>query len=61
MSTPSKILLIVTLFILFFHDIMSNNNNLIYTGKTKTLVVIDDWNYLNTHSFFWDQLRGKND
>jgi hypothetical protein len=31
--------------------------NLIYTGHTKSLVLLDDWHYVETHSLFWDQLR----
>jgi hypothetical protein len=29
----------------------------IYTGKVKTLVLLDDWHNLETHSLFWDQIK----
>jgi hypothetical protein len=37
-----------------------NSEQLIYTKTAKTLVVLDDWHYIETHSNFWSQLRGNN-
>ena len=56
MSISTKFLLITTFLTTLVHLIFTDN--LIYTGTPKTLVLIDDWNHLNTHSMFWDQLRG---
>lgn len=51
----------LTLFIFYFLSVFINLNSeqLIYTKTTKTLVVLDDWHYVETHSNFWSQLRGK--
>lgn len=35
------------------------SEQLIYTKTAKTLIVLDDWHYVETHSSFWNQLRGK--
>ena len=59
MSISTKFLLITAFLITLIQRIFSEFNNLVYTGTTKTLVLIDDWNYLNTHTMFWDQLRGR--
>jgi len=59
MSISTKFLLITAFLITLIQRIFSEYNNLVYNGTTKTLVLIDDWNYLNTHSMFWDQLRGR--
>lgn len=59
MSCLTKFLLFTAFLITLIQGTFTEHNNLIYTGTTKTLVLIDDWNYLNTHSMFWNQLRGK--
>jgi len=59
MSLSTKILLLGTFLLTLIQRIFSNKNSLIYTGTPKTLVLIEDWNSLNTHSMFWDQLKGK--
>ena len=59
MSLSTKILLLGTFLLTLIQRIFSNKNNLVYTGASKTLVLIEDWNSLNTHSMFWDQLKGK--
>ena len=56
MST--KLLLVFAFLITLIQKIFTEYNNLIYTGKVKSLVLIDDWHYLDTHTIFWDQLRG---
>jgi hypothetical protein len=33
------------------------SNNLTYTGKTRSLVLLDDWHHIETHSLFWDQIK----
>ena len=33
------------------------NSSLIYSANAKTLVLLDDWHYIETHSLFWKQLR----
>jgi hypothetical protein len=35
-------------------------NDTVYTGKVKTLVLLDNWYHTETHSLFWDQLRQMN-
>jgi hypothetical protein len=45
-----KIFLLLTLMTLA-------SSNLIYTGKVKSLVLLDDWHYIETHSLFWGQLK----
>jgi hypothetical protein len=59
MSKSTNFLLITAFLLTLIQRIFSEDNNLVYTGTKKSLVLIDDWNYLNTHSMFWDQLRGK--
>lgn len=58
MSIATKLLLITVFFITLIQKILSDHNNLTHTSKAKTLVLIDDWHYIDTHSLFWDQLRG---
>lgn len=58
MSVSTKILLTIAFFITLIQKIFSEYN-LIYSGKVKSLVLIDDWHYIQTHSIFWDQLRGR--
>lgn len=36
------------------------SNQTVYSGKVKTLVLLDNWYYTETHSIFWDQLRQMN-
>lgn len=36
---------------------LPNSNN---TIREKSLVLLDDWHYLETHSLFWEQLRAMN-
>ena len=41
-------------FIFLFHIILTDNN------KNKTLVLIEDWHVVDTHSRFWNQIREMN-
>ena len=50
----SKKLLGSFFFIFLFHIILTNNN------KNKTLVLIEDWHVVDTHSRFWNQIREMN-
>jgi hypothetical protein len=60
MSIKTKFWISIALIISIINYIFSDSSkNLIYSGKIKTLILIDDWHYLNTHSMFWDQLRSK--
>lgn len=54
-----KFLLIVAFLITLVQKIFSEYSSLIYSGKVKTLVLIDDWHYLDSHTMFWDQLKCK--
>ena len=58
MLMRNKILIICALIITFISQIITDNS-LVYKGKVKSLVLIDDWHYLDTHSMLWDQLRSK--
>jgi hypothetical protein len=59
MSVSTKLYLILAFIITLVQKIFSEySSSLIYTGKVKSLVLIDDWHYLDTHSFFWNQLKG---
>ena len=46
--------------ILFLIVISTQCTELIYTGKSKTLVLLDNWLHIETHSLFWNQLRNMN-
>jgi len=35
----------------------SPNQHLIYAPGAKVLALIDDWNLIETHSLFWNQVR----
>ena len=37
----------------------SPNQNLVYAPGSKVLALLDDWNLVETHSLFWDQIRSK--
>lgn len=60
MAMSTKLLLSVAFLITLVQKIFSEYNNSVYSGKIKTLVLIDDWHYLDTHTIFWDQLRSMN-
>jgi hypothetical protein len=47
---------IITLILL----LVANCNDKVYTGKVKTLVLLDNWYHTETHSLFWNQLRQMN-
>ena len=36
---------------------INNSNNNTFVQKEKALVIIDDWNMIETHSMFWEQIR----
>ena len=57
MSTIKSLGLGLVFLAIFIQNIISDTSNMIYTGKVKTLVLVDDWHYLDTHSLFWDQLK----
>ena len=57
MSTIKSLGLGLVFLTIFIQNIISDTSNMIYTGKVKTLVLVDDWHYLDTHSLFWDQLK----
>lgn len=59
MSSPTRLWIGLAILIAFFQNIICDFDNLIYKGKVKTLVLLDDWHYLDTHSLFWDQLKSK--
>jgi len=60
MSVSTRFWIAIAILINFIQYIFTDaSNNLIYTGKVKTLVLLDDWHYLDTHSMFWDQIKGK--
>jgi hypothetical protein len=46
--------------IVFLIVISIHCTELIYTGKSKTLVLLDNWLHIETHSLFWNQLRNMN-
>ena len=53
-----KILILVTIAIsavIVSGNVNTTNNSF---GKERTLVLLDDWHALETHSLFWDQVRG---
>jgi hypothetical protein len=54
----NKFLLVIAFLFTLVHKIYTEYSNTIYTGKVKSLVLVDDWHYLETHSMFWNQLRG---
>lgn len=62
MWVSTKLFLILAFFITLIEKIFSeyNPNNLIYSGKVKSLVLIDDWHVMDSHSLFWNQLKGNN-
>jgi hypothetical protein len=37
-----------------------HSNDTVYSGKVKTLILLDDWYHTETHSLFWEQLRQMN-
>jgi hypothetical protein len=57
--SPRFWIAIAFVFTLIQHIYTNVSNSLIYTGKVKTLVLLDDWHYLDTHSLFWEQLKSK--
>lgn len=57
MSDKTRMWVAIAILITFVNYILAESNNLIYSGKPKTLVLLDDWHYLDTHSLFWDQLK----
>jgi len=59
MSVKTRIFIIFSILITLIQLIFTEtSNSLIYSGKVKTLVLLDDWHYLDTHSLFWDQIKG---
>lgn len=58
MST-TKFWIAIAIIITVIQYIFTDAQNLIYTGNSKTLVLLDDWHFLDTHSLFWDQLKSK--
>lgn len=71
MAGSTKILIIVSVlmtllnYIFLIDEKASYGNSQIKTNSTKVersssraLVILDDWNMIETHSLFWDQLRG---
>jgi hypothetical protein len=59
MTMSMKFLLITAFLITFIQKIFSDYSSLIYVGRVRSLVLIDDWHMVDTHSIFWSQLRGK--
>jgi hypothetical protein len=58
MSVTSRFWIAIAILITFIQYIFTDaSKSLIYSGKVKTLVLLDDWHYLDTHSLFWDQIR----
>lgn len=60
MTMSMKFLLIIAFLITLVQKIFSEYSSLIYSGRVKSLVLIDDWHVVDTHSLFWSQLRGRN-
>ncbi len=60
MTMSMKFLLITAFLITLVQKIFSDYSPLIYTGQVRSLVLIDDWHVVDTHSMFWSQLRGSN-
>lgn len=61
MSIKTKFWISIALIISIINYIFSDSSKTtIYQGKIKTLILIDDLHYLDTHSMFWDQLRKMN-
>lgn len=60
MTMSMKFLLFIAFLITLVQKIYSNYSTLIYSGKIRSLVLIDDWHSVDTHSMFWSQLRSKN-
>lgn len=61
MSIKTKFWISIALIISIINYIFTDaSKNLIYSGKVKTLVLLDDWHYLDSHTMFWDQLKSKN-
>lgn len=53
-----KFWLSIALLISIINNIYSDSSkSLIYSGKVKTLVLLDDWHYLDSHTMFWKQLE----
>jgi hypothetical protein len=59
MTMSMRFLLITAFLITFIQKIFSDYSPLIYAGRVRSLVLIDDWHIVDTHSIFWSQLRGK--
>ena len=55
MVSKISVLLILVIDIILAESTKHNN-----TIKDKSLVLLDDWHYLESHSMFWDQLRSLN-
>src|SRR5690348_15546614 len=53
-----SVLLLISLQILIF--ISSSNTTHSGQSRGKSLVLLDDWHSLETHSMFWDQIRNLN-
>ena len=55
-----KISVLLMLTLTLMPIITSVNSTQSAIQKEKSLVLLDDWHYLETHSLFWEQLRSLN-
>jgi oligosaccharyltransferase complex subunit beta len=55
-----KISVLLLLSISMFSVAISSGSNATSLVKERSLVLLDDWHYLETHSLFFDQLRALN-
>jgi len=55
-----KISVLATLAFTLIIIASTNNSTNSVSIKEKSLVLLDDWHYLETHSLFWEQLRSLN-
>ena len=61
MFSSTKLLLLAAVLTILLGQIFSEaGTSTIYTGKAKTLVLIDDWHITETHSLFFQQVKGNN-
>ena len=61
MAVKTKFWISIAIIISIINCIFSDpSKSLIYSGKVKTLILLDDWHYLDTHTMFWDQLKSIN-
>lgn len=57
MFISTKLIVGVALLLCFIDNIVSDLSTKGNATSVKTLVLLDDWHFIDTHSLFWTQLR----